>query len=132
MLTLVRRGQTFTVFGATGRNRQISFDTARLTLSEALAKSGGLADERADPEAVFLLRYERSSSVRALGQPIAVTRTPEGISPVAYRLDLRDPKAYLLAQQFPVRDKDTIFVADAAAVPFYKAFGAISRIDSRC
>jgi len=127
VLTLVRRGQTFTVFGATGRNRQISFNTARLTLSEALAKSGGLADERADPEAVFLLRYEPQQLVRALGQPIAA-RTPEGISPVAYRLDLRDPKAYLLAQQFPVRDKDTIFVADAAAMPFYKAFGAISRI----
>ena len=76
VLTLVRQPQTFTVFGAVGRNAigansAITFTSDRLSLAEALAKAGGLLDERADPRAVFLFRYEPESVVRALGQPIA-------------------------------------------------------------
>src|SRR5208282_2602480 len=42
VLTLVRVPQTFSVFGAAGRNAAITFDAEKLTLSEALAKSQGL------------------------------------------------------------------------------------------
>src|SRR5712691_7515514 len=111
VLTLVRQPQTFSVFGATGKNSTISFISDRLSLSEALARAGGLLDEAADPRAVFLFRYEPVGLVRALGQPIA-TGAPDGISPVVYRLDLKEVKSYLLARRFPVHDKDIIFVAN--------------------
>jgi polysaccharide export outer membrane protein len=127
VLTLVRIPQTFSVFGATGRNDSIRFDAEKLTLSEALAKSQGLRDELANPKGVFLFRYEPASIVRALDQPIA-TRAADGTSPIAYRFDFSDANSYLIADQFPVRDKDIIFVADAGAVQVQKVFTALQTI----
>ena len=48
-------------------------------------------------------------------EPIA-TEAQGGFSPIVYRFNLRDGKTYPLAQQFPIRDKDVIFVTDAASV----------------
>jgi polysaccharide export outer membrane protein len=127
VLTLVRLHQTFSVFGATGRNAEIPFDAADVTLGEALAKSQGLRDDLAKPEGVFLFRYEPNSVVRALGQPIAGTEA-DGLSPMVYRFDLRDGKSYSLAQEFSVHDKDVIFVAAAPAAQIYKFFGALNQV----
>jgi polysaccharide export outer membrane protein len=127
VLTLVQRPQTFSVFGATGKNTAITFTSDRLSLSEAMAKAGGLLDERADPSAVFLFRYEPVSVVKALGQPIA-TDARDGLSPIAYRLDLREAKSYLLAREFGVHDKDVIFVANAETIPIYDFFQVLSTL----
>jgi len=127
VLTLVRIPQTFSVFGATGRNDLITFDAKKLTLSEALAKSQGLRDELANPKGVFLFRYEPAAIVRALDQPIA-TRAADGTSPVAYRFDFSDANSYVIADQFPVRDKDIIFVADAGAIQAQKVFTVLQTI----
>src|ERR1700704_1776763 len=127
VLTLVRRPKTFSTFGAAGKNTAITFDAEKLSLAEALAKAGGLVDERADPRAVFLFRYEPVGLVQALGQPIA-TAAPEGVSPIVYRLDLSDAKSYPLAREFRVRDKDIIFVANAEAREVYKFFSALSKV----
>ena len=127
ILTLVRIPQTFSVFGATGRNAAITFEADKITLSEALAKSRGLNDDLANPKGVFLFRYEPVSIVRALDQPIA-TRAPDGISPVVYRFDLADASSYFIADRFPVRDKDIIFVADAGAAQVQKLFTLFSTV----
>ena len=127
VLTLVRHPQTFSVFGATGKNAAITFTSDRLSLSEALAKAGGLLDERADPRAVFLLRYEPVSLVQALGQPIAAG-AHDGLSPIVYRLDLQEARSYLLARRFPMHDKDIIFVADAEIMPIYHVFQALQQL----
>jgi polysaccharide export outer membrane protein len=127
VLTLLRIPQTFSVFGATGRNALVTFDAEKLTLSEALGKSQGLRDDLANPKGVFLFRYEPYSTVRALDQPIA-TRTQNGRSPIAYRFDFKDGKSYLLANEFPVRDKDVIFVADAAGAQVQKLFAVLATV----
>ena len=127
VVTLVQRPQTFSVFGATGRNAEIAFDARNITLGEALAKSQGLRDDLAKPEGVFLFRYEPDSVLHALDQPIA-SSARGGVSPVVYRFDLRDGKAYSLAQEFPVHDKDVIFVADAPAAQVYKFFAALNQV----
>ena len=128
VVTLERQPRSFSVFGAAGKNASIPFETERLSLSEAVAKSGGLLDDRADPTAVFLFRYEPAAIVKALGQPVA-TQAPPGLTPVAYRFDMRNPNAYLLGKEFQVRDKDVIFVADAELQPisrFFQAFGTVT------
>jgi len=127
VLTLVRIPQTFSVFGASGRNDSITFDTEKLTLSQALAKSQGLRDDLANPKGVFLFRYEPASILRALSLPPA-TRASNVGSPVAYRFDFSDANSYLLANQFPVRDKDIIFVADAGAVRVGKLFRLLANV----
>ena len=127
VVTLMRQPKTFSAFGASGKNTAITFTSERLSLTEALAKAGGLLDDRADPRAVFLLRYEPVAIVRALGQPIA-SRAPEGVSPIVYRLDLSDAKSYPLAREFPVHDKDIIFVANAELAQVNKAFAGLSTV----
>jgi polysaccharide export outer membrane protein len=127
VLTLVRRPQTFSVFGATGKNAAITFNSERLSLNEALAKAGGLLNDRADARAVFLFRYEPVGIVKALGQPIA-TGAPPGLSPIAYRLDLREAESFALAGRFPVRDKDVIFVANAESVPIQRFFSLLGQL----
>jgi polysaccharide biosynthesis/export protein len=127
VVTVVRVPQTFSVFGATGRNAEIAFAARTITLGEALAKSQGLRDDLAKPEGVFLFRYEPNSVLRALDQPVAVDARGD-VSPVVYRFNLRDGKTYSLAQEFPVRDKDVIFVADAPAAQVYKFFAALNQV----
>jgi polysaccharide export outer membrane protein len=127
IITLVRVPQTFSVFGATGRNAAITFEAENITLSQALAKSQGLRDDLANPKGVFLFRYEPVSVLRALDQPLAAHASHEG-SPVAYRFDFSDSNSYLIADQFPVRDKDVIFVADAGAVQVQKLFTLLSSV----
>lgn len=127
VLTLVRVPQTFSVFGATGRNAVIGFEAETITVSQALAKSQGLRDDLANPKGVFLFRYEPIAVVRALGEPMA-TRARDGISPVVYRFDFAEANTYHLAERFPVRDKDIIFVADAAAAQINKLFTVFSTV----
>jgi polysaccharide export outer membrane protein len=86
-----------------------------------------LRDDLANPNGVFLFRYEPIGVVRALDQPIA-TRAQDGVSPVVYRFDLADANTYFLADRFPVKDRDIIFVADAGAAQVQKLFTLLSTV----
>ena len=111
---LYKEPQTFLVFGATGKQGQIQFETWRLTLAEALAKAGGLLDERAEPGWVFLYRSERQKVAQELGAKCAVTNGP--YVPVIYEIDLRSPPSMFLATQFSMRNKDVIYASNARSV----------------
>lgn len=117
-IEVIRRPRSFTVFGATARVSQVSFDTPGLTLGEAVARVGGPNDNQADPSAVFLFRYYPNSKV------------PEGEVPVIYRLNLMKPASYFLAQRFPMRDKDVIYIANAAANQPSKLINVINQLFS--
>jgi polysaccharide export outer membrane protein len=112
VLTLLRNPQTFTGLGATGANGVLPFDSDTLTLEEAVGKIGGLQDNRANPAAVFLFRFEGADVVRAVA-PEKVVPAVQGPVPVIYRLDLKDPGSYFCARQFAVADKDIVYVANA-------------------
>jgi polysaccharide export outer membrane protein len=127
VLTLVRLPQSFTAFGATGTNMQVNFTAERMTLVEALAKAGGLQDQRSDPAGVFLFRFEPPDIVNALGRPRLQTG-PDGSSPVVYRLDLSDAKSYFLAQRFAMHDKDIIYVANADFNELQKFFSLLNTL----
>jgi polysaccharide export outer membrane protein len=127
VLTLVRAPQSFTAFGATGRNAEVAFDAEHLSLIEAIAKAGGLVDQRSDPEGVFLFRYEPAATVEALRTGDLKTG-PGGSSPVVYRLDMRDADAYFLAQRFPVENKDVLYVANAPLTDLQKFFTLLNTL----
>ena len=127
VLTLVRLPQSFTAFGATGTNMQVNFTAERMTLVEALAKAGGLQDQRSDPAGVFLFRFEPPDIVNALGRPQLQTG-PDGSSPVVYQLDLSDAKSYFLAQRFAMHDKDIIYVANADFNELQKFFALLNTL----
>ena len=115
LIAATRQPQSFTAFGATGRNAQIEFAAEKISLIEAVAKTGGLQDNRADPRGVYLLRYEPREVVQALRGTPAAAAKPLGpaLVRVVYRLDLTQAQSYFLAQRFTMRDRDIIYVSSA-------------------
>jgi polysaccharide biosynthesis/export protein len=99
---LIKRPRSFIVLGATSRVSQVAFETGDLSLAEAIARAGGPTDSIADPSAVFLFRYDPAM-------------TPAGEKPTIYRLDMMQPASYFTSQRFAIRDKDVIYIANAAA-----------------
>lgn len=128
-LTVVRSPQTFTTFGAIGANTVVSFGTISLTLEEAVAKAGGLVDQRSDPDGIFLLRFEPASLVKELAPDRAIDAR-ERLIPVVYRLTLRDAKNYFLARSFAMRDKDVLYVANATGAELQKFLTLVATIAS--
>lgn len=117
-IEIIRRPRSFTVFGATNRVSQVQFETPGLTLAEAVARVGGPNDNQADPTAVFLFRYYPDKQVQG------------GEVPVIYRLNLMKPASYFLAQRFPMRDKDVIYIANSAANQPTKFINIINQLFS--
>ena len=117
-----REPQTFIAFGAVGGagtgaiggQGQYNFDAWRLSLAEAVAKSGGLSDSLADPASVFLYRGEVRPVAEQLGIDCSKFQGP--IIPVIYNVNLRDPAGYFLATRFQMRNKDVIYVSNAVSV----------------
>ncbi len=127
ILTLVREPQTFTAFGATGRNAQINFDAVGITLEEALAKSGGLLDYRADASGIFIFRFEPASLVRTL-RPNSQLARGNSVVPVIYKLNLREAESFFLAKQFAVRTHDVVYVSNAPSSEVEKFFGLVGTL----
>lgn len=120
--------KSFTVLGAVTKNDEISFETGGISLMQALARAGGLNDNRADARGVFIFRQE---SVGVLN-PEQVLALPMQFRyaqqvPVVYRLNLKDPINYIVAQNFAIKDKDLIFVSNAPAAEFGKFISMISQ-----
>lgn len=119
-IRVIYQPRTFTAFGALGQTQQrneIAFNTANLTLAGALARVGGPADNRADGNAVYLIRYEDAVVCKKLGIPLK----PGALrAPVVYEIDMLNPTQYFLAQKIPMKDHDSILIADAATDAAYK------------
>lgn len=116
-IELVRRGRSFTVFGATTKVSQVAFDTASLSLAEAIARVGGPNDGQADASAIFLFRYELDGKDKI-------------DHPVLYRLNMMAPSSYFLSQRIAMRDKDVIYIANAQANQPSKLINIINQLFS--
>jgi polysaccharide export outer membrane protein len=128
---LYREPQTFVTFGAlaavgSGGGGQYTFDAWRLSLAEAVAKAGGLADSQADPGAVFLYRGETREVATQLG--IDPSKFTGPIIPVIYEVNFRDPAGYFLATKFEMRNKDVIFISNAVSVEVNKAIALFRNV----
>lgn len=109
VVTVLYQPYSFTVMGATGKNEEVRFEGVGLTLSQALGRVGGLQDERADSRGVFIFRWERPQSLGALAA--GAQPNPEGLVPVVYQADMKQPATYFAAQHFRMRDGDVLYVA---------------------
>ncbi len=127
VITVERTPRTFTVAGALGANALVPFDARGLTLEEAIGKAGGLQDLRADPENVFVLRYEPTLLARQFPQS-SPALLAQPAAPVVYHLNLRDPRAMFEARRFVMRDKDIIYVSNAPLTEIGKVFQLFSLV----
>lgn len=130
VITALSQPLSFTVLGATGKNEELNFEAQGISLAQALARAGGLQEQRADAQGLFIFRFEDPtallSNVDALGKPLLAT--PEGLIPVVYRVDLKDPAMFFVAQGFPIRNKDVLYVSNAPAAELQKFLNIMSSI----
>ncbi|XOT95782.1 polysaccharide export protein, partial [Alcaligenes pakistanensis] len=118
VITALFQNQSFSILGATGKNEEISFEAKGISLVQALARSGGLDTSRADARGVFVFRFEDAALVD--GAPESTLLDKKGVVPVVYEIDLRDPASFFVTQNFPVQDKDVIYVSNSPAAEFQK------------
>ena len=126
-LYVYREQQKFVAVGAlgsvgqtSGLTGQFAFEQERLSLNEAVAKAGGLLDQRANPGQVFLYRLEFRQTLE--GAKVDLKRFPrdQKLIPTIYRANFRDPSSFFFAQSFPMRHKDIIYVTNADSVEVVK------------
>lgn len=125
VVTALHQPFSLTVLGATGRNEEINFEAQGITLAQALGRAGGLQDQRASASGVFIFRFEHPSVVPPL--PGAPT-TADGRVPVVYKVDLKDPAMFFVAQDFPMRNKDVLYVSNAPAAELQKFLTIVSSV----
>lgn len=124
VITALFQPLSFTTLGATDKNQEINFEAQGINLAQALARSGGLDNDRADAHAVFIFRFEDR---KALDWETPPKITPEGTVPVIYQMDLKEPASFLVAQNFPVNNKDVLYVSNAPGDNFKKFLDILYR-----
>jgi polysaccharide export outer membrane protein len=125
VVTALYQPFSFTALGATGVSGELNFESTGVTLAQALGRVGGLKDDRANIRGAFIFRLEDPA---ALDTATAATarRTPDGRIPVIYRIDMGNPATFFVAQSFPMRNKDVLYVSTAPLSDFQRFFGMVS------
>jgi polysaccharide export outer membrane protein len=118
VLTALHLPLSFTALGAINKNEEINFEAQGISLAQALGRIGGLQDMRADSMGVFIFRFEEPSTLGLVGSEPSLT--PEGKMPVVFRVDLKDPRSFLVAQGFPIKNKDVLYVSNAPGAELQK------------
>jgi polysaccharide biosynthesis/export protein len=117
VVTALFQPLTFSVLGATGKNDEIPFEAQGISLAQALARSGGLNDGRADARGIFVFRFEDAKLVDNMDPSV---KAHNGKVPVVYEINLRDPAAFFVTQNFPVQNHDVIYVSNSPGAEFRK------------
>jgi len=86
------------VLGEVVSPQVMTYGTTSLTLMQALGNAGGLSQDSADGDAVYVIRGAESIDL----QPATV-----------FHLNAKKPSAFLLARQFELQAQDVIFVGPA-------------------
>jgi len=125
VVTVLYQPLSFTALGAIGRNGEVDFEANGINLAQALARIGGLDDNRSNPAGVFLFRMVPPD---ALPWPQKPSTLIDGKVPTIFQFDLHDPATFFVAQSFPVENKDLIYVSDAPAADLQKVLNVVGSI----
>ena len=116
-----RDGRSFNVLGATGQQSRVDFESSEVSAMDALGTVGGLNPLQANPTGLFVFRNEAENVARAvLGRPDLA-----GPQRIVYLLDLTEPNGVFEANDFVIRDGDTIYVTEAPVVRWNRAVASI-------
>ncbi len=126
-LTVISYPLSFTSIGATGGNAVVPFAAVGINLAEALGKTAGLSDGRADPEGVFVFRYEPANVVRDY-PGLTPQQAALNLVPVVYAVNMRDPRSLFLLRQFSMHDKDIIYVSNSPYVEIQKVLAIFNAL----
>ncbi|MEE6031644.1 polysaccharide biosynthesis/export family protein [Avibacterium paragallinarum] len=122
VLSLLNNPLSFTAMGAVGNSKEIRFSAEGLSLAEAIGRLGGLNDNRADPRGVFIFRYIPFEELSLADQQQWQEKGfHNGMKiPTVYQANLLEPQSMFWIQQFPIKDKDIVYVSNAPLAEFQK------------
>lgn len=107
-VAVIEDARFFRAIGASGQERLVPFGQDEVSALDAVAMISGVNDRRADPSGVLVLREYPPEAVRPDGQ--GGPRLPR----VVFALDLTSADGLFSAGRFPIRDGDTVYVAESA------------------
>ena len=129
-VVITHQPRYFLALGAVGQsssitqlNKRFPFEDSHLSLADAIARAGGLADDLANPAAVFLFRFEHTAVLRQMGLPVPADAP--AVMPTVYRADFTNASMLFLTDEFPMRNRDMIFVSDSPLTDFQKFLSVI-------
>ena len=126
VLTIFFQPNSFTVLGATVKNDEVAFEGQGITLAQALGRVGGFNDNRADSKGLFIFRFEDPKSLSQKYKPEVLTS--DGKAAIIYQVKMDDPATFFVAQNFPIKNKDVIYVANSPAAELQKFLNIIVSI----
>lgn len=90
--------QNVVVLGQVLRPGTIALGNERVTLTDALARAGGVNESRAEPSGIFVVRGNPAES---------------DMLATVYQLDIRDATRLMLGTRFPLQPQDVVYVTAA-------------------
>lgn len=122
-IVVERDNRSFTSLGQTSSEGLVPFERRNLSALEAIARSGGISDESADPTGIFIIRDEAPNIANdVLGRSDFATEQR-----LVYVLDLTKPGGLFLARNFEIQDGDTVYVTQAPFTQFARTLGLVVR-----
>ncbi|MGY6548120.1 MAG: polysaccharide biosynthesis/export family protein [Roseinatronobacter sp.] len=112
--------RSFKALGAAGREEIIGFDAADVSALRAVSLMGGLADARADPRGLLVLRNYPPSAIGGAGRP-----THER---VVFSFDLRRAEGLFNADRFLLQDGDIVMATQAAGTSTDRVLGLFGSV----
>lgn len=137
VLVVMYQPWTFTVLGPAGKNQEVKLEATGLNIIEALARIGGLNDNVANPNGVFIFRYEdkdiyqeyaksltKQKKVNSAKQEQSLVSNSDSINdalknvekiPVVYQLYMGEAESLFVAQNFKIKNGDVVYLASSGA-----------------
>jgi polysaccharide biosynthesis/export protein len=110
-LQVQQRPKRFIAMGALQEAGAYDFPSSNLNLLEALAAAGGLSDQRANRNGVYVYRPSHDAAQK----------------PKLFLLDMADPESVLVAEAFAVQPGDAVYVTNAVLTDLNKFLEPILR-----
>jgi polysaccharide biosynthesis/export protein len=127
VITALYQPYSFQAMGAFVATAEINFEGTGITLAQAIARVGGLQDNRANIKGLFIFRFEDPVALPPASR-IGAPLTPEGKVPVIYRIDMSNPSTFFLLQTFPVNNRDILYVSNAPIADLQKFVTLVSQL----
>ncbi len=108
----------FSALGAAGEEQLVYFEKEDITAIEAVSMMGGLADTRANPKGVLVLREYAPRQMRSDG------KGPD-MPYVVFTFDLTSADGLFAARKFQVNPKDTVLATESPVNAARTIFGLI-------
>lgn len=137
VLVVMYQPWTFTVLGPAGKNQEVKLEATGLNIIEALARIGGLNDNVANPNGVFIFRYEdkdiyqefaksltKQKEANSTKQEQSLVSNTDSINdvlknvekiPVVYQLYMGEAESLFVAQNFKIKNGDVVYLASSGA-----------------